>query len=153
MWADEGTGDEGLLAALPPPPRTGGELRALARWLRALELPWRELARRLPLQPGAHARLRLHRCTTWEVLLLGWLPGQASDLHDHGGSVGLVRLLAGRLDESRLGPSRGGHVVRRRRVCAPAVLVEGPRTVHRIENLSDAPAVSLHLYAPPLPER
>ena len=81
-----------------------------------------------------------------EVWLLTWLPGQHTDLHDHGGSSGAFVVVSGVLTEETL---------HRRRLAARVLpagdhRVFGARHVHRVANLGAEPAVSLHVYAPAL---
>src|SRR3954447_26114543 len=42
---------------------------------------------------------RLARAGDHEVWLLTWLPGQGTDLHDHGGSAGAFHVRSGTLTE------------------------------------------------------
>jgi predicted metal-dependent enzyme (double-stranded beta helix superfamily) len=82
-----------------------------------------------------------------EVWALTWLPGQGTDLHDHGGSAGAFLVLAGELTEHS--------VIDRRQLVAGTVAAGdgrrfGPRHVHQIVNNGDFPAISLHVYGPRL---
>lgn len=136
--------------AVPPP--AGLRLEQLVAWLGSLPPPWRWLSDHLAFDVSRHKRIRLYSAPEVEVLLLAWLPGQGTDVHAHGGSVGAVRLLVGSLEERRYSRSPDGYVERGRQVHrAPAVLREGRSTVHRIEAIGPGPALSLHVYLPPLP--
>jgi hypothetical protein len=115
---------------------------------------------------------RLGGDPTHEAWLLTWLPGQSTDLHDHGGSAGAFLVVGGVLTEQvvRAGaagvpreagpvvPREAGPVVPREASLGEAILGEGtvrafgPRHVHRIVNAGAVPAVSLHVYAPALRE-
>jgi mannose-6-phosphate isomerase-like protein (cupin superfamily) len=88
-----------------------------------------------------------------EAWLLTWLPGQATDLHDHGGSAGAFVVVSGALSEEVVVPSDPFPVVPRQ-VTLPAGAARsfGPHHVHRITNTGTVPAVSLHVYAPALRE-
>ena len=97
--------------------------------------------------------MRLFRNEHWEGLLLCWLPGHATAVHDHGGSVGLSFVLSGTLSEQRwsssglslpLAPVGSSQVTR------GDAAVELVDTIHRVSNDSAEPAVSLHVYSPPL---
>src|SRR5690242_782429 len=81
-----------------------------------------------------------------EAWLLTWLPGQSTDLHDHGGSAGAFTILEGNLTEQT--PSRG--TVTERLYAAGATRTFGPHHVHRVVNAGTVPAVSLHVYTPAL---
>jgi predicted metal-dependent enzyme (double-stranded beta helix superfamily) len=104
-----------------------------------------------PLEPRFDPTRRWYQRLTSqddvEVWLLSWLPGQGTELHDHGGSAGAFVVASGTLTE--------------RTVSAPATLVSnvlsagtgrwfGPYHVHQVVNTSDAPAVSVHVYGPAL---
>jgi hypothetical protein len=141
-------------------PVTG--LAALARRYAGNPASW-------PLAPQFDAASRWYARiggdSTHEAWLLTWLPGQATDLHDHGGSAGAFLVVSGALTEQvvRVGDSGPagdsgwvdglGPVVRREVSLAEgAERIFGPRHVHRIVNTGTAQAVSLHVYAPALRE-
>jgi len=82
-----------------------------------------------------------------EVWLLTWLPGQDTDLHDHGGSAGAFHVLSGTLTEQTVdGGSRLTESVR----AAGTTREFGPRHIHRIVNAGHRPAISVHAYGPAL---
>jgi mannose-6-phosphate isomerase-like protein (cupin superfamily) len=88
-----------------------------------------------------------------EAWLLTWLPGQSTDLHDHGGSAGAFVVVSGVLTEQAVraggpGPISSVEVT----LAEGATRSFGSRHVHRIVNAGTVPAVSLHVYAPALRE-
>jgi hypothetical protein len=89
-----------------------------------------------------------------EVWILSWLPGQGTDLHDHGGSVGAFLVVSGVLTEHTLAagpqsrPPQAGH----RLYDAGQGRSFGQRHIHQITNTGTGPAVSLHVYSPALRE-
>jgi mannose-6-phosphate isomerase-like protein (cupin superfamily) len=90
---------------------------------------------------------------THEAWLLTWLPGQGTDLHDHGGSSGAFVVVSGALTEEVIVRTDDAPIVPRRvSLSAGVVRAFGARHVHRITNTGTAPAVSLHVYAPALRE-
>jgi hypothetical protein len=92
---------------------------------------------------------RLAAADDHEVWLLTWLPGQGTDLHDHGGSAGAFTVLDGCLVEQT--PSRhlpGG--LAERGYGPRATRRFGPHHVHRMVNAGTVPAVSVHVYSPAL---
>ena len=89
---------------------------------------------------------RIYRDRRVDVWLIGWLPSQGTQLHDHGGSAGAFSVLSGELTEAVVG---GGRLHDHRRRPDQSIGF-GPRYVHDVRNLSDAPAVSVHAYSPPL---
>lgn len=100
--------------------------------------------------------LRFDRAERWyarlavapdhEVWALSWLPGQGTDLHDHGGSSGAFLVVAGILTEQTV---RGGRL-RPHRLVAGSGRRFGARHVHVVTNRGDQPAVSVHVYRPAL---
>lgn len=90
----------------------------------------------------------LDRTEGQEVWLLSWLPGQGTELHDHGAASGAFAVAAGTLTE-RVGPRHGRAEVTRS-LPAGRVRAFGPHYVHQVVNLGTVPAVSLHVYTPGL---
>jgi Cysteine dioxygenase type I len=102
---------------------------------------------------------RLHGDGELDVWLISWVPGRATELHDHGGSLGALTVLSGSLNEFRWD---GGGLRRRRLdagdqagfplgwvhdvVWAPRP-VTGPVTTIRGPV---QPTLSVHAYSPPL---
>lgn len=97
----------------------------------------------------------------YEVWLLTWLPGQGTDLHDHGGSAGAFQVVAGTLTEDvvaerpprprALGPGGDGPVrITARELGEGAGRRFGSRHIHRITNRASRPAISIHVYGPAL---
>jgi predicted metal-dependent enzyme (double-stranded beta helix superfamily) len=82
-----------------------------------------------------------------EVWLLTWLPGQGTDLHDHGGSAGAFHVFAGTLTEDTVTPEAR---ITSRELGEGAGRRFGTRHIHRIINRSSRPAVSIHVYGPAL---
>jgi predicted metal-dependent enzyme (double-stranded beta helix superfamily) len=86
-----------------------------------------------------------------EVWLLTWLPGQGTDLHDHGGSAGAFQVFSGTLTEDTVSIPAGGPArITGRELGEGAGRRFGSRHVHRITNRSSRPAVSIHVYGPAL---
>jgi len=88
-----------------------------------------------------------------EAWLLAWLPGQGTELHDHGGvarpAAAAVAVVSGRLTEYTVRPGDFPGL-QRKPLAAGEVSVVDDRTVHAMRNDSAAPAVSLHVYSPGL---
>ena len=140
-----------LLGCLPPPFLDEAELAALARgWPAALD--GTGLAAHARFSDREYTRIRIHRAPGWELLVVGWLPGQRTGAHGHGESHGLTCVLEGTLVEVEYGLGPGGQVrkLARRKHPAGGVFRERPETIHTVEHAGHARAISLHLYAPPL---
>jgi hypothetical protein len=88
-----------------------------------------------------------------EVWLLSWLPGQHTDLHDHGGSSGAFVVVTGTLTEytAAIRPD-GLPRLFDNTFSAGHGRSFGPHHIHQIANAGSQPAVSLHVYGPALRE-
>ncbi|MEV1332367.1 cysteine dioxygenase family protein [Micromonospora costi] len=101
---------------------------------------------RLRFDPATRWYARLAADTDHEVWALSWLPGQGTDLHDHGGSAGAFLVVAGTLTEETVAGGR----LRPHRLPAGAGRRFGARHVHLVHNQDGEPAVSVHVYRPAL---
>lgn len=107
---------------------------------------------------------RIHGDDELDVWLISWVPGHATELHDHGGSLGALTVVSGSLNEYRW----DGRALRRRRLDAgdqagfplgwvhDVVWAPRPVTVP-VTGLPGAsaapgqqPTLSVHAYSPPL---
>lgn len=91
----------------------------------------------------------------WNLLLLCWNPGQQSPIHDHAGSHCIMKILQGDLLETRYEwPDRSQkmNIISESKLAMnQAAYMSDELGLHRISNpSSDIPAVSLHLYSPPI---
>ncbi|MBV8861116.1 MAG: cysteine dioxygenase family protein [Mycobacterium sp.] len=113
---------------------------------------------------------RLYNDDEVDIWLISWVPGQSTELHDHGGSLGALTLLSGSLDEFRW----DGERLRLRRLeagdqagfplgwvhdvvwapprPAPAVTPVTASAVPRVTLPAalQGPTLSVHAYSPPL---
>jgi quercetin dioxygenase-like cupin family protein len=116
-------------------PRLAGIARSLAdrseEWLH-----------RVRLSADGRWYERLHHDDDHEVWLISWLPGQSTGFHDHGDSEGAFAVVLGSLEEREPGETRT--------VDSGGLSAFGRDYVHDVRNVSDAPAVSVHVYSPPL---
>jgi quercetin dioxygenase-like cupin family protein len=97
--------------------------------------------------PDERWHQRIYRDRRVDIWLISWLPTQGTQLHDHGGSSGSFTVLSGQLTEAVV--SGGSALVDHARAAGDSVGF-GAHYVHDVRNLSDAPAVSVHAYSPPL---
>jgi len=85
---------------------------------------------------------------TVDVWLITWSTEQATELHDHGDSLGALTVVGGALTEDRWEP--GQPALRRRRLSAGRTVGFDRGHVHEVSNPAVRPAVSVHAYSPPL---
>ena len=128
------------------PTRNALTLGGLAEWYAARRADW-------PVQPRFDSErrwyARLGGDAQHEAWLLTWLPGQSTDLHDHGGSAGAFTVLDGRLDE-QLPIGRSEVRLTARGYGVGATREFGPRHVHRMVNTGPVRSITVHVYAPAL---
>jgi predicted metal-dependent enzyme (double-stranded beta helix superfamily) len=87
----------------------------------------------------------------FEAWVIGWPPGGAVELHDHGGSSGAVVVVEGELVEMEVAKDWLGALATKRTVLpASASVTFCTAHVHEIVNLGPRPAISVHVYAPRL---
>ncbi|MGK5530016.1 cysteine dioxygenase [Streptomyces sp. URMC 129] len=137
--------------SVPAPPvpasTSPAQLAAIARRFAAHPGTWRPHVRFT--RPDRWYR-RLEHTVHFEVWLLTWLPGQGTEIHDHGGSSGAFTVVDGALTERAFpAPGRRG-TVPVRRLDIGGLRSFGPRYIHEVRNEGPLPAVSVHVYGPAL---
>lgn len=123
------------------------DLLSIARLLAARPDDWPLAPRFDPRQRWYH-RLAMH--DDHEAWLLTWLPGQGTDLHDHGGSAGAFTVVSGVLTEQVVAPGPDGIGLVSNEFPVGTGHRFGAHHVHQVTNLGDRPAVSVHVYGPAL---
>jgi hypothetical protein len=103
-------------------------------------------------KPGVRQWHRLEAAGDIDGWAIGWPEGAEIGFHDHGGSEGVVLVVAGTLAETVLAPGPIGRPpLTVSRTLGPGDhLAFGPEHVHRMANPGDEPALSIHVYAPTL---
>ena len=94
---------------------------------------------------------RLRSDDELDVWLISWAPGQATELHDHCGSLGAMTVINGALHEYRW----AGNRLRHRRLTAGDQAAFPLGWVHDVawapsEAPAATPTLSVHAYSPPL---
>lgn len=123
--------------------RTRADFLAIARQYAADRRLWTTPPRFDPAQRWYACLAETDGVQVW---LLTWLPGQGTDLHDHGGSAGGFVVVEGGLTEATV--SGAGLV--EREYGAGEGHGFGEHHIHRMTNTSDRPAISVHAYGPAL---
>jgi predicted metal-dependent enzyme (double-stranded beta helix superfamily) len=82
--------------------------------------------------------------TAW---LICWMDDHDTGFHDHDASAGAVAVVGGSVREERL--TIAGRP-RERVFAAGEVFAFSPADIHRIRHAGSGPAVTLHVYSPPL---
>jgi len=129
---------------------------ALTGLLARHELPMEEMATFVTPSPDTYSRRRVARTDHFEVLVMTWLPGQGSGAHDHAGAISAFKILSGTVRETRFAPARDGLVdfLDTYELHEGEVGLDAGGTIHAVRNdaANETPLVSIHIYAPPLPE-
>ena len=100
---------------------------------------------RVRLRTGDRWYERLYHGPDYDLWVISWLPGQSTGFHDHGESSGAFVLASGVLEEHRIGE-------RVRAIYPGESRAFGADYAHDVRNASNAPAISIHAYSPPLDE-
>ncbi len=142
--------DELLEVCRRPQPATDEELLAA---LRRVDVSAAEAVASAMFDVEHYSRWTLLKTDHVQVLLIGWLAGQGSAIHDHSGSLCLFRVLAGCGAEMRYRIRPDGKAVQESVVELPTGEIAASRDadVHRVFNPGvSGPLVTLHVYTPPL---
>lgn len=101
---------------------------------------------------------RIHGDDRLDIWLISWVPGHATELHDHGDSLGALTVLSGSLDEFHW----DGRQLARRRLDAGDQAAFSRGWVHDVvwapsapepePGAAPVPTLSVHAYSPPLVE-
>jgi predicted metal-dependent enzyme (double-stranded beta helix superfamily) len=121
----------------------------LVRELAADVERWSRLVRHVGRHGARRLSLLVERTDDQEIWLMSWLPGQRTDLHNHGGATGAFTVVSGQLHE-RVVRRSGTEPIRQtvHRVTPGLCRVFGPGYVHKVHNDGLVPAISLHVYRP-----
>jgi cysteine dioxygenase len=134
--------------------RSAPTLAALDDWLSSVRVTAEDLCPFRFFKPGTYARHRVLRNEFVELLVLCWLPGQRTPIHDHNGSYGAVRVCEGVMWETTFALNEARELYYRaaREWGKGEVTGANVPDIHQLGNpeCSGQPLVTLHLYAPPL---
>jgi Cysteine dioxygenase type I len=141
-----GTSSNRLSPLAPPRGRdlSRSELRVLVAELADRPELWVDLVSHDPSQRRYEELHSDEHLTAW---LICWMDDHDTGFHDHDLSAGAVAVVGGCVREERLtldGPPRGCMYV------AGAIFDFASADIHRVRHAGSDPAVSLHLYSPPL---
>ncbi len=129
-----------------PADRTIAHPVRIAREIAAARHTWSHLLR---YDPDHRWFGLLERTDEHEAWLLSWLPGQGTDLHDHGGAAGAFTVVSGVLSERAVKLGASGRATEALHALnAGQSRVFGPDYAHQVRNENPDPAVSVHVYRP-----
>jgi predicted metal-dependent enzyme (double-stranded beta helix superfamily) len=122
----------------------GPELEAFVAELADRPELWIEHVRHDPTQRSYEELLSDGHVTAW---LICWMDDHDTGFHDHDRSCGAVAVVSGVVREERL--ALGGEP-RNRTVKAGETFHFSASDIHRVRHAGEDPAVTLHVYSPPL---
>ena len=98
-----------------------------------------------------YTRNRIYRNDDFEIILLCWLPNQMAPIHGHEGEKCWFKVINGSLKISNysiksLAPLK---LSLEEKITASEGYLDGPADIHSIENCSNKPVITLHIYANP----
>ncbi len=93
--------------------------------------------------------VRLVDTPLYEAWLIAWRPTSELRLHDHGGSIGVVRVAEGELAEAYTDAIRR-RPLRTHLILAGHVLTVPATRIHEVWNPNHSTAISVHVYSPAL---
>ncbi len=132
---------------------------AMKSYLREASLDMSDVSRYCSFSESAYQRNPLRVTEAYELLLLCWMSGQASPIHDHFGSRCIFRIMQGTATEIRcqdLGRVREGRNLVRSigtgTYSVGEVCMSESLDIHEVANREPAGnhLVTMHLYSPPL---
>jgi predicted metal-dependent enzyme (double-stranded beta helix superfamily) len=135
------------LSAVPRPRRrdlSASELEAFVRELADRPELWIDFVRHDASQRVYEELLSDEHVTAW---LICWMDDHDTGFHDHDVSAGAVAVVGGSVREERL--AIGGEP-RGRRFAAGEAFHFSASDIHRVRHGGSDPAVTLHVYSPPL---
>lgn len=128
------------------------EIYDFPKVIRKSQLSLKELKRYASWKPNDYTRNCLARNEKFEIILLCWEPGVLTPIHDHGGKDCWVYQVHGSIDEVRYVKTGDLLTESNRITINPGGLtfMNDEMGFHAIENNTDQPAMSLHIYASPI---
>jgi predicted metal-dependent enzyme (double-stranded beta helix superfamily) len=123
---------------------SGPELETYVGELAARPELWIDLVKHDATQRLYEELVSDDHLTAW---LICWMDDQDTGYHDHDVSAGAVAVVSGRVREERMtidGPPRN------RSFAAGDAFHFSPADIHRVRHAGPDPAVTLHVYSPPL---
>ena len=119
-------------------------LKSLIQWFIDVEVDGYE--KFMKFNQGYYSRIHLINSVHYELILLCWEPGQATPLHGHPNQGCLVKLLKGSLKEEIRSLGKPPEI--RHFQVNDVSYISDDIGYHKVANISNEQAVSLHLYAP-----
>lgn len=122
------------------------------RVLQDSELPLELLEPYIFFSDTRYTRNLIHKTDSFEILLLCWRPGQYSAIHGHEDQKCWMRVEKGELEFTQYQEEPRGESTLLKKISTEIGkegFVDGPALVHKVANISQSQAISLHVYSKP----
>jgi len=120
-------------------------LEALHEWFKKVNIKdWEDFVK---FKDVTYNRISLESNELYDLLLICWQPNQGSAYHPHPKHGCLVKVLEGRLTEE-FRKEEGAAIQVNEYKEGDTVYICNDIGIHRVQNMSTQPTISLHLYAP-----
>ncbi|MDR3647302.1 MAG: cysteine dioxygenase family protein [Candidatus Babeliales bacterium] len=98
-----------------------------------------------------YTRNLIYYSPEFELVVLCWMPGHKAPAHGHEGEKCWFKVELGSVNIINY-DEKDNQLIKLNETQADQGYVDGPAYIHAVENLNQDPAISLHLYARPIPE-
>ncbi len=126
------------------------ELAHLQDWMSRLHLPDSLLRAHTRFSSDSYCRSLICRTHRFDLLLLGWQPGQSSTIHDHTDSLNVTQVYRGQLTARLFGSAPQLALQQQDQLESGDLATVDRQQIHQLANTATQPLVTLHLYARPL---
>jgi cysteine dioxygenase len=130
------------------------DLARLVDDLSRFEIELDDVSQHLHFAENGYKRNLIRASSNYHAWVLCWKNGQRSPIHDHSGSVCVVRVLRGTLTETLFEVVPNGQIKATfsRDFAEGSLMGSEDTDIHQVSNLQagSADLVTLHVYAPPL---
>jgi len=120
--------------------------------MQRIDIQESEVKKFIHWREDTYARNCIYDCPDFEIIALCWLPGQCAPIHEHGGQDCWVYMLSGELKETRFKLEDDSFVAKGNHICCRGDVGFMNESLgwHDLRNVSDKPAVSIHIYCNPI---
>ncbi len=126
----------------------------MSAFLSQYEFPQDALDDYVKFKNDKYARNLVHKDDDFEILIVCWQPGQKAPIHGHEGEKCWMRVESGTLQvcNYQLDSTEPLALTMTDLAKGEKGYLDGPADIHSVENVFEASAVSLHIYAKPFAE-
>lgn len=135
-------------------PQTEFTAENIFQLMQKVTIDEKEITKCLNFSSESYARNLFYKDSRFEVLIMCWGKDQKSPIHDHFESFSVEKIFSGKIINTNyqlLDPQTDEiKETDSQTLDIGEVIFSNPGAIHKIEPANDLPAVSIHLYSPPL---